>query len=342
MKSGPSFKVAIVGSTGAVGEELLGVLEETKFPVGELCLFASKRSHALGKKQHFAGQEYAVQELRSDSFQKEKAEFVFFSAGSKISRQFAPLAVDTGAIVIDNSSAFRMDIQVPLVIPEINPEELKKHKGLIANPNCSTIIMLMVLAPIHRINPIQKIIVSTYQAASGAGTAAMQELKSQAKEYLSVRGQELEPKVFPHPIAFNAFSHDSKLNLETGYNEEEYKMITETHKILKDDKIAISPTCIRIGTFRAHGESIHLELKEQIDLPAITQALEDFPGLCLLDKPEENHFPMPLESSGKYDVFAGRLRRSLSSPKELSLWCCGDQILKGAALNAVQIAHKLL
>ena len=341
MKSESSLKVAIVGSTGAVGEELLGVLQNTGFPVDRLCLFASKRSHSLGKKQRFGGQEYAVQELVPDSFKKEKADLVFFSAGSGVSRQFAPLAVEAGALVVDNSSAFRMDPQVPLVIPEINPEDLKGHKGIIANPNCSTIIMLMAAAPIHRINPIQKIVVSTYQAASGAGTAAMQELKSQAQEYLHNEAQELKPKVFSHPIAFNAFSHDSKLNLETGYNEEEHKMIAETHKILKDDSIVISPTCIRISTFRAHGEAIHLELKTKADLKAIRQAIEDFPGLCLMDRPQENHFPMPLESSGKYEVFVGRLRASLFSPKELSLWCCGDQILKGAALNAVQIAHEL-
>ena len=325
-----------------VGEALLGLLEKTRLPIKGLSLFASARSASLSIKQRSMGEDYPVCELKSDSFQKERPDIVFFSAGSGISLQYAPLAIQAGAVVIDNSSAFRMDSQVPLVIPEVNPEALKKHKGLIANPNCSTIIMLMAVTPIHRINPIQKIVVSTYQAASGAGRAAMEELKSQAKEYLREGGQKnLRPKVFSHPIAFNAFSHDSKLNLETGYNEEEHKMIAETHKILDNEGIAVSPSCIRIATFRAHGEAIHLELKEKVEVAALRKAIKNFPGLSLLDDPKENYFPMPLESSGKREVFVGRLRASLSSTKELSLWCCGDQILKGAALNALQIAEKL-
>ena len=340
MKQDTGLRVAIVGSTGAVGEELLQVLSRRKFPIKEVILLASKRS--VGKTQLFANKSYLVEELTETSFQQHKIDLALFSAGSSISRKFAPLASQSGAVVIDNSSAFRMDAQTPLVIPEVNPEDLDWQQGIIANPNCSTIIMLMALAPIHKINRLKKIVAATYQATSGAGLAAMQELRTQTLEYL--QNKPIKPKIFTHPIAFNAFSHDSAIDKDSGYNEEELKMVHETHKILKDDDIAITATCIRISSLRAHAEALHVELKDKLDLDSIKKALLTFPGLSLLDDKEHNTFPMPLEASGKDDVFVGRLRPSLASPDGhgLDLWCCGDQILKGAALNAVQIAETLL
>ncbi len=337
------LSVNIIGSTGAVGLEILRVIEERCFPVGDLRLFASRRS--VGKKQIFCKKDYTVEELSSESLQKSKADFCFFSIDSDSTRTYVPVALETGSIVVDNSSAYRMEENIPLVIPEINPEALHNHKGLIANPNCSTIIMLMAIAPIHRINPIEEIVVSTYQAVSGAGMAAMEELKSQTRSFLE--GDEVQPKIFSHPIAFNAFSHDSEVEMASGYNKEEIKMIQETHKILQDTSIRIAPTCIRVSTLRAHGESIHLKLKEDIDLSAIQKALKTFPGVKLVDDRGMNVFPTPIESSHKDEVFVGRLRSSFKrdsekSRRELQLWCCGDQLLKGAALNAVQIAEKLI
>lgn len=337
MKDSPH--VAIVGSTGAVGVELLKVLEKRNFPVGKLTLLSSARS--AGKKQTFRGTEYTVQELTETSFKDAGIDVALFSAGGSISKKFGPLAVEAGTVVVDNSSAFRMDPNTPLVVPEINPEDVKAHQGIIANPNCSTIIMLMAVYPIHRINPVKNIVVSTYQAASGAGAAAMQELEDQARDYLD--GKEIKPEAFPFPIAFNAFSHNSAMDPESGYNQEETKMIKETHKILHTEDIGVSPTCIRIGTFRAHAESVHLELTNPADLGAIQDALAKMPGVKIVDDRAKNYFPMPLESSGADEVFVGRLRKAANSKdgREIDLFCCGDQILKGAALNAVQIAELL-
>ncbi|MCB1319408.1 MAG: aspartate-semialdehyde dehydrogenase, partial [Leptospiraceae bacterium] len=265
-----------------------------------------------------------------------------FSAGGGISKEYGPIARDAGAVVVDNSSAFRMDPDCPLVIPEINPEDIQKHNGIIANPNCSTIIMLMAITPIHRMNRIKKVIVATYQAASGAGAAAMRELESQSRQLLA--GEPLTMEAFPYQIAFNAFSHNSAMDVDSGYNQEETKMIKETHKIWHDESVAITPTCIRIGTFRAHAESIHLELEHPVDLEAIRTALSGMPGVSLIDDRSKNYFPMPIETSGKDDVFVGRLRKAAggSAERELELFCCGDQLLKGAALNAVQIAEHLI
>ena len=331
--------VAIAGSTGAVGEEFLRVLDKRNFPISKLTLLASARS--AGKRQTFRGTEYTVQELTADSFKD--VDIALFSAGGSISKKFAGAAVDAGAVVVDNSSAFRMDPDAPLVVPEVNPQDIKKHKGIIANPNCSTIIMLMAVYPIHLINPVKKIVVSTYQAASGAGAAAMQELEEQSRAITS--GQEFQPQEFPYQIAFNAFSHNSPMDVDNGYNQEETKMIRETHKILGDDSMRITATCIRIGTFRAHAESIHLELEKEPELGAIRKALAEFPGVRVLDDREKNYFPMPIEASDIDDVLVGRLRKSASAVTqggELDLFCCGDQILKGAALNAVQIAEHLV
>lgn len=278
-------------------------------------------------------------ELTPAAFQG--VDVALFSAGGSISKEYAPIAVQAGAVVVDNSSAFRMDPNAPLVIPEINPEDVKSHKGIIANPNCSTIIMLMAVYPIHRINPVKKIVVSTYQAASGAGASAMRELEDQARAVLS--GQTPEPKIFPFPLAFNVFSHNSAMNPDSGYNQEEEKMIKETHKILHDSSMRIAPTCIRVSTLRAHAESIHLELEKPADLGQIKSELAKFPGVQIADDRAANRFPMPIDASGEFDVLVGRLRQSSSSAdgREIDLFCCGDQLLKGAALNAVQIAELL-
>ncbi len=329
--------VAIAGATGAVGVEMIRVLEKRNFPLSGLTLLASSRS--AGKKLKFRGEEITVQEMKDDSFRG--VDIALFSAGSTATKVYAPKAVESGAVVIDNSSAYRMDPNTPLVIPEINPEDVTQHKGIIANPNCSTIIMLMAVYPIHQINPVKRIVVSTYQASSGAGAAAMEELRSQAGDYLA--GKPVQPKIFPYPIAFNLFSHNSDMSQDSGYNQEEIKMVKESHKILHNDSIRISPTCIRVSTFRAHAESIHLELERPADLAVIRAALAKFPGVQVLDDREKNRFPMPLDATGEDDVYVGRLRKDIASSdgKEIDLFCCGDQILKGAALNAVQIAELL-
>ncbi|MCB1165564.1 MAG: aspartate-semialdehyde dehydrogenase [Leptospiraceae bacterium] len=330
-------KLAIVGATGAVGQEILNVLEKRNFPYDELVLLASARS--AGKKIHFRGTDYTVQELTKDSFHG--IDLALFSAGGSISKEFGPAAVSAGTIVVDNSSAFRMDPEVPLVVPEINPEDAKKHKGILANPNCSTIIMLMAVFPIYKLYGVRRVVVSTYQAASGAGAAAMQELEEQAKAMLA--GQTPPTEAFPYPLAFNVFSHNSSMYPENGYNQEEVKMVKESHKILHREDLKISPTCVRVGTFRAHAESIHLELEQSGDLDTIRKALSEFPGVQVTDNVEKNHFPMPLEVSGLDDVYVGRLRWDLgdTEKRNLQLFCCGDQLLKGAALNAVQIAEIL-
>lgn len=329
--------IAVVGATGAVGVEILKVLENRNFDIAELKLLASQRS--AGKKMMFRGKEYTVEALSEDSFHN--VDIALFSAGGSITKQYAPAAVASGCVVVDNSSAYRMDKEVPLIIPEINPQEIKKHKGIIANPNCSTIILLMAIYPIYRLYGITKIIVSTYQAASGAGAAAMQELEDQAKAHLA--NQEIVTKVLPYQLAFNVFSHNSAMDTETGYNQEEIKMVNETHKILNDETIEVSPTCVRVSTFRAHAESIHLELKTKVELNKVRQVLAEFPGVQVEDNVELNRFPMPLEVSGKDDVYVGRIRTDYKdvAGKTLQLFVVGDQLLKGAALNAVQIAELL-
>jgi len=331
------MRVAIAGVTGAVGEEFLRVLEKRNFPVSELRPLASARS--AGKTVRFRGQDYPVQELRDDSFKG--MDLALFSAGGSVSRNFRQAVVDSGAVMVDNSSAFRMDPDVPLVVPEINAADIKTHKGVIANPNCSTIIMLMAAYPVMQLSRVTKIIVSTYQASSGAGAQAMQELKEQAMQHLS--GREMESRIFPFPLAFNAFSHNSAMDVETGANQEEEKMVKETYKILHSDSLDIQATCVRIGTLRAHAESIYLETERELTREEITSALKQFPGVQVEDDRQSNRFPMPLVASGQDDVFVGRIRsgRSRGGQAFVNLFCCGDQILKGAALNAVQIAEKL-
>jgi len=326
--------IAVVGATGAVGVEILRVLERRNFPVGGLKLLASKRS--VGKTLEFKGKPYKVEELTADAFKG--VDIAFFSAGAGRSREFVPAAKAAGAISIDNSSAFRMDPNVPLVVPEVNPGDLRKHKGLIANPNCTAMILAVAIWPIHQAVGIRRVIVSTYQSASGAGAAAMRELEDQAREY--AEGKEITKSVFPHQIAFNVFSHNTKM-AENGYNEEENKVVEETRKIFHEPELPIVPTCIRVPVLRAHAESIVLELAVPMSPEEARALLARSPGIKIVDDPAANHFPMPLEASGDLDVHVGRIRRDVSNPNGLALFVAGDQLLKGAAWNAVQIAEEL-
>lgn len=332
------YTIAVIGATGAVGVEFMRCLDERQFPVGELRLLASARSK--GKKIPFKGKPVEVQELKEDSFKG--VDIAFFSAGGAISKKFAPLAVQQGAVVIDNSSAYRMDPQVPLVIPEINPEAVKNHKGIIANPNCSTIIAITPLWPIHQRNPIRRLIAATYQAASGAGAAAMAELEESTRAHLE--GKAFQPTVLPHPYAFNLFSHNAKIDPVTGYNEEETKMYKETQKIFSDSQIRISATCVRVPVLRAHSEALNIECERPITPKEVHSLLKDAPGVKIVDDPEKNYYPMPKDASGKDDILVGRIRQDTSDPsgRSIALFVAGDQLLKGAALNGIQIAEVLL
>lgn len=340
MQSGRSSApvVAIVGATGAVGVELLGCLERRNFPVSELRLFASARS--AGKTLPFRGKPVTIRELSDDAFNG--VNIALFSAGSSTSRRYAPIAVRDGAVVVDNSSAFRMDPSVPLVVPEINPGALREHRGIIANPNCAAIISITPLWPIHRSNRIRRLIVSTYQAASGAGAAAMEELRESTRAYLE--GREYRNTVLPHPYAFNLFSHNTRIDPATGYNEEETKVIEETRKIFGDAEIRVSATCVRVPVLRAHCVSITFECERPIRAAQVREMLASAPGLRLVDDPAKNYFPMPKDASGQDPILVGRIRQDLSDPSghSVAMFVAGDQLLKGAALNAVQIAEQLL
>ncbi len=329
--------LAIAGVTGAVGQEFLKILDERDFPFDSVKMLASSRS--VGRKIEFKGKEYTVEELTSKSFSR--VNIALFSAGASRSKEFAPAAVKAGAVVVDNSSAFRMDADVPLVIPEINPQKIQEHKGIIANPNCSTIIGIVPVWPLHKANPVKRMVVSTYQAASGAGQSAMIELEEQAREILA--GRKPTCKVFAYQIAFNAFSHDSALG-PNGYNLEETKLVQETRKIFNCPGIAITATCIRIPVFRAHCESINLEFTNPITPKEVRDLLSTAPGVSVLDDREHNRFPMPIDATGKDDIFVGRIRQDESIPENrgINIWVAGDQLRKGAALNAIQIAEKLL
>lgn len=326
--------IAVVGATGAVGVEILRVMERRSFPVASLKLLASRRS--AGKTLEYKGKPYAVEELTAQSFKG--VDIAFFSAGATRSREFVPAAKAAGAVVIDNSSAFRMDPTVPLVVPEVNPGDLRQHKGVIANPNCTAAILCTAVWPIHQAVGIRKIVVSTYQSASGAGAAAMQELEDQMHEY--AEGKEITRSVFPHQIAFNVFSHNTKI-AENGYNDEENKVVEETRKMFHAPDLAILPTCVRVPVLRAHSESISLELNAPMSPAEARELLGRAPGVKLVDDPAANHFPMPIEASGDLDVHVGRIRRDLTNPNGLALFVAGDQLLKGAAWNAVQIAEEL-
>lgn len=329
------YVVAIVGATGAVGVEFLHCLQERNFPISQLRLLASARSK--GKKMNFRGQEIVIEELTESSFKG--IEIAFFSAGGSISKKFGPIAAREGVVVVDNSSAFRMDPTVPLVIPEVNPDALRNHNGIIANPNCSTIIGITPLWPIHQKFKIKRLIASTYQAASGAGAAAMEELKESTRAYIENRPY--QNTVLPHPYAFNLFSHNSKLDPESGYNEEELKMVHETHKIFGDSSIRIAATCVRVPVLRAHSEALTIECEKPITPDEAREILKKAPGVKLVDDRVKNYFPMPKDASGQGDVLVGRIRQDTSDPsgRSLVLFVAGDQLLKGAALNAVQIAE---
>jgi aspartate-semialdehyde dehydrogenase len=332
-----SVNVAIVGATGAVGQEFLTVLAERNFPIKNLKLLASSRS--AGKTAQFNGETYTIEELTHDSFKD--VQIALFSAGGSTSKEFAPSAVKAGAIVVDNSSAFRMKEGIPLVVPEVNPEMIAKNIGIIANPNCSTIIMNVPVWPLHKANRIKRIIVSTYQAVSGAGAWGLYELDAQLKSY--ALGQEIKKEKFPHQIASNLFSHNTTI-AANGYNEEENKMVNETRKIFGDSKIMVTATCIRVPIPRAHCESINLEFERPITPQQVREILAKAPGVKIVDNAQANHFPMPLEASGQDDVLVGRIRQDISRDdgRGIEMFVSGDQIRKGAATNAVQIAEKLI
>ncbi len=331
-----SGHVAVAGATGAVGQEFLRVLEQRKFPYSKITFLASARS--AGKTLEFNGQTHTVQELTETSF--DGVDIALFSAGGSISKKFGPIAAKAGAVVVDNSSAFRMDPETPLVVPEVNPEDAKNHKGIIANPNCSTIIMVVPVWPLHKENPVERMVVSTYQSASGAGYQAMVELEEQSRDVLA--GKSVTPKVLPHQIAFNLFSHNSDVG-ENGYNTEEMKMVNETRKMFHSDDIQISATCVRVPVMRAHSESINLRFAKPITEGEVREILSGAPGVRIVDDRAKSHFPMPLESSDGDDVLVGRIRQDISQPdgRGIDMFISGDQLRKGAALNAVQIAELL-
>ena len=335
MKNDPV--VAIAGVTGAVGAEFIATMNKRAFRVGKLKALASARS--ASKTIDFRGERITIEELDEASF--EGVDIALFSAGAGIARTFAPIAVKAGAVVIDNSSAFRMNPNVPLVIPEINADRIGDHKGIIAVPNCSAITALVPLWPIHRVNRIKRVILSTYQAASGAGAAAMQELVDSTRACLD--GQTYQPKVLPHSYAFNLFNHDSAVDPATGYNGEETKVMQETRKIFEDDGIAVGVTCVRVPVLRAHSQAITFECENPITEHEVRAILIDAPGVKIVDDRVKNYFPMPIDASGQDDVLVGRIRRDLSdaSGHSISIFAAADQLLKGAALNAIQIAELL-
>ena len=329
------INVAILGATGAVGTELLELLQDRNFPIANLKLLASPRS--AGSTISFQGEELLVEAVSENSFKN--IDLVLASAGGSTSKAWAATAVEKGAVVIDNSSAFRLDPQVPLVIPEVNPEVAATHQGIIANPNCTTILMAMAVWPLHQVQPVQRIVAATYQSASGAGARAMEEVKIQAQAIL--QGETPPTESFPYPLAFNLFPHNSPLN-EQGYCEEEMKMVNETRKIFRAPQLRISATCVRVPVLRAHSEAINLEFEQPMLVAKAKELLANAPGVRLVEDWQANYFPMPIDASGRDEVLVGRIRQDLSHPSSLELWLSGDQIRKGAALNAVQIAELLV
>ena len=330
-----SYRVAILGATGAVGTELLELLESRNFPLADLKLLASARSS--GRTLPFKGENIPVEAVNARSF--DNVDLVLASAGGSTSKTWAPIAVESGAVVIDNSSAFRLVPSVPLVVPEVNPEAAQAHQGIIANPNCTTILMAVAVWPLHRARAVQRIVAATYQSASGAGARAMEEVKNQAQAIL--QGDPPATEVFPYPLAFNLFPHNSPLN-QAGYCEEEMKMVNETRKIFNAPQMRITATCVRVPVLRAHSEAINLEFENPLSVDEALLILSQAPGVQLLEDWEANHFPMPIEATGRDEVLVGRIRQDLSHSCGLELWLCGDQIRKGAALNAVQIAELLV
>ena len=330
-----SLKVAVVGATGAVGNLMVKVLEERSFPVGELTLLASARS--LGKTLPFKGTELPVQELREDSFAS--IQVALFSAGGSVSKKFAPLAAAAGCVVIDNSSAFRMDPTVPLIVPEVNPDAVAPHPNIIANPNCSTIQMVVALKPIYDAAGIKRIVVTTFQAVSGTGKRAIEELRQQISDV--VQGREVQREIYPHQIAFNCFPHIGAF-LENGYTEEEMKMVNETQKIFGDPEIAVCATTVRVPVYFGHSESVNIETKTPIAVDRVRALLEKAPGVRVVDEVAKARYPIPLEAEGTDETLVGRIRQDLSVANGLVMWVVADNIRKGAATNAVQIAELLL
>ena len=335
------YNVAILGATGAVGQEFLNLIEERKFPFAELKMLASKRS--AGKVISFMDKDYTVEEATADSF---KGVDIALFAGGAASKEFAPAAVKAGAVVIDNSSTFRMDPEVPLVVPEVNSEAIKAHKGIIANPNCSTIIMVMALKPLYDLAKIKRIVVSTYQAVSGGGKEAMAELEQQVEDI--VAGRAVTANILPgaklakhYQIAFNLIPQIDAFK-DNLYTKEEMKMIDETRKIMGDDSMRITATTVRVPVYRSHAESVNVEFEHEVGIEKAKKALAAFDGVTVKDNPDEQEYPMPLFTSGKNDVEVGRLRKDYSIENGLNFWVCGDQIRKGAALNALQIAEYMI
>lgn len=332
MKQG--YRVAVVGVTGAVGQEILRVLERRNFPVSELIPLASARS--AGSEVVFQGKKIKVRKLEAAAFPG--VQVAFFSAGATRSREFISVARQAGAVVVDNSSAFRMDPQVPLVVPEVNGELLAKKPGLIANPNCSAAILAVALAPLHRKAGLESVVVSTYQSASGAGARAMEELEQQTREFAA--GREPKAEVFPHVLAFNLFSHNSPVGSD-GYNEEETKMVEETKKIFGLPQLSMIPTCVRVPVPRAHSEAVLARFQRPLPVEVARKLLAEAPGVRVVDDPQKNLFPMPRDASGELDVLVGRVRAVPGDERALAFFVSGDQLLKGAAWNAVQIAEEL-
>jgi aspartate-semialdehyde dehydrogenase len=333
-----SYTVAVVGATGAVGIEMIETLEKRNFPVKKLRLYASERS--VGKKLKFRGQDVLVELLTPNVFGG--VDFALFSAGASRSKEFAAAAVNAGAVVIDNSSAFRMEPDVPLVVPEVNPGDAKLHKGIIANPNCSTAIMLVAVYPLHKANPVKRIVVSTYQAASGAGAKAMAELEEQTAKLL--RGEkEVKAAALPQRIAFNLFPHVDVF-LDNGYTKEEMKFVNESRKIMHHSSLMISATCVRVPVYRAHSEAVNIEFERPMTPQQAREILLKSPGVQVVDEPANKKYPMPIDASGMYDCLVGRIRQDVSRTdgRGIELFVSGDQLLKGAALNAVQIAELLI
>lgn len=331
-KAMQKYNIAIVGATGMVGRKFLEVLEERKFPIANCYLFASERS--AGTKIRFMGEDHVVQQLTETSFDSKGIDIALFSAGATVSKKFAPIAASNGAVVIDNSSAWRMEEGVPLVVPEVNPQEILKHKGIIANPNCSTIQAVVVLKPLHDRYKIKRIVYSTYQAVSGAGMGGYMDLQN------GIRGEKTLQK-FPHPIFANCIPHIDVF-LDNGYTKEEMKMINETKKILGDYSLRITATTVRVPVFYGHSESINVEFEKDFDLNELKEVLANAPGVVVLDDPQNNIYPMPIHAENKDEVFVGRIRRDESVKSGVNLWVVADNIRKGAATNAVQIAQKLI
>ena len=328
------YRVAIVGATGMVGQEFARVLEQRSFPIESIQFFASDRS--AGKKLFFSHREIEVKETTAESFKD--LDIALFSAGADISRHFSPIAAQRGAVVVDNSSAFRMDPRVPLVVPEINPEDIKQHQGIIANPNCSTIQLVVALYPLHKVNPIKRIVATTFQAVSGTGSAAVEELTVQSRQVLD--GQAVVPHVYPHQIAFNVLP-EIDVFLDNDYTKEEWKLVEETRKIMHADSIDISATCVRVPVFTGHSEAVNVEFTESMSPDEARHILAQAPGVKLLDDPTISLYPLPWSAAGTDEVFVGRIRRDASCPKGLVMWIVSDNLRKGAALNAVQIAEEM-